>query len=70
MKKINGFKTSWNKIDKVLHDMKNALTILNLAEYNFKSSMDKAKEKIGNGIEGIFEAINEIRNDKGGMNNE
>jgi len=64
MKKINGFKTSWKKIDKVLHDMKNALTIINLAEHNFNASMDKAKKKIGNGIEGIFDSINKMRNGK------
>ena len=61
MKKINGFKASWNEISGIIHDMKNAVTVLAGTIY----LTNTAKKRIIDGLNKIDECINKIaRNNK------
>ena len=60
MKKVNGFKASWNEMSDIIHGMKNALTVLDGSMFLTK----KAMKRIVEGLEKIDKCINKIANGK------
>ncbi len=57
MKKINHLNMTWKQVDEALHDLKGALTIMNVA----RKQESIAMRKIGKAIDVIYGAINEIK---------
>jgi len=60
MEKANNFKSSWKKIDKVIHEMKSALTLA----YHAETQLAKARMKMGKAIDTIYGSINAMMNKK------
>ena len=67
MKNISEFHSSWTQIEEVIHDMKNALTVLKIALNNQKVAAEQiqtAMKRIIEGLEIIDKSINRMANNE------